>query len=100
MHRVITLLESGHFNQFEAGLFNPILDSIRSPHDPWMVAADFASYVQAQEQADAHYRDQDRWITSSILNTAASGRFSTDRTISEYNEEIWKMTPVPPLPVE
>lgn len=97
---VMNLLESGHFNQFEAGLFNPIAHSIRSPFDPWMVAADFASYITAQEQAAALYRDQDRWIKSSILNTAASGRFSTDRTIQEYNEEIWKLTPVPALPVE
>jgi starch phosphorylase len=93
--RVMNLLESGHFNQFEAGLFNSISHSIRSSHDPWMVAADFASYVEAQERAAARYRDQEHWITGSIMNTASSGRFSTDRTISEYNNEIWKMTSVP-----
>ncbi len=92
--RVMHLLESGHFNQFEAGLFNAISHSLRSPHDPWMVAADFASYVEAQEHAAACYRDQDRWVTSSIMNTAASGRFSSDRTITEYNNEIWKMEAV------
>jgi len=93
--RVMNLLESGHFNQFEAGLFNSISHSIRSPHDPWMVAADFASYVEAQERAAVCYQDQDRWVTSSIMNTATSGRFSTDRTISEYNSDIWKMEAVP-----
>jgi len=96
--RVMHLLESGHFNQFEAGLFNSIAHSIRSSHDPWMVAADFASYVEAQERAAECYRDRDRWVTSSIMNTANSGRFSSDRTISEYNSEIWKMEPVSVLP--
>ena len=96
--RVMHLLESGHFNQFEAGLFNPIVHAIRSPHDLWMVAADFASYVEAQERAAACYRDQDRWVTSSILNTANSGRFSTDRTIGEYNSDIWKMEPISAVP--
>jgi len=100
LSQVMHLLESGHFNQFEAGVFNGIVHSIRSPHDPWMVAADFASYLDAQGQAAALYRDRDRWVTSSILNTANSGRFSTDRTISEYNSDIWKMTPVSALPVE
>jgi len=98
LSRVMHLLESGHFNQFEAGLFNSIVHSIRSPHDPWMVVADFASYVEAQERAAACYQDQERWVTSSIMNTANSGRFSTDRTIGEYNDEIWKMEPVSALP--
>ncbi len=98
--RVMHLLESGHFNQFEAGLFNPIVHSIRSPHDPWMVAADFASYIEAQDRAAACYQDRDRWVRSSIMNTASSGRFSTDRTIGEYNSEIWKMEPVPAMPLK
>ncbi len=98
--RVMHLLESGYFNQFEAGLFNPIVHSIRSPHDPWMVAADFASYVEAQERVAACYQDRDRWVASSIMNTACSGRFSTDRTISEYNREIWKMASVPAIPLK
>jgi starch phosphorylase len=92
--RVMHLLESGHFSQFEPGLFDAIIGSIRSPHDAWMVAADFASYVEAQERAAALYSDQERWVASSILNTAASGRFSTDRTIAEYNQEIWKLESV------
>jgi starch phosphorylase len=99
LSRVMRLLECGHFNQFESGLFDPIIGSIRSPQDPWMVAADFAGYVLAQERAAAHYQDSERWITSSIINTANSGRFSTDRTISEYNCDIWKLEPVVALPL-
>ncbi|MFM1891139.1 MAG: hypothetical protein RLZ44_216 [Pseudomonadota bacterium] len=97
--RVMRLLESGLFNQFEPNLFDPVMDAIRSPHDPWMVAADFASYVAAQERAAAAYHDQVRWLRMSILNTAASGRFSTDRTMREYNREIWNLEPTPAIPV-
>jgi starch phosphorylase len=96
---VMGLLESGHFSQFEPGVFDDIIHSIRSPQDPWMTAADFHGYVQAQQQAADAYRDRDRWVTMSILNSAHSGRFSTDRTISEYNRDIWKLEPVPALAV-
>jgi len=94
--RVMRLLESGHFNQFEPGLFDPVIQSLRSPFDPWVVAADFRSYVDAQRRAANLYRDQERWTRMSILNTAASGKFSTDRTMREYNAEIWKLTPIEP----
>jgi glycogen phosphorylase len=91
------LLESGHFNQFEPGIFDPILQAITSPDDPWLTAADFAGFVAAQREVAAAYRDQERWTRMSILNTAASGKFSTDRTIAEYNREIWKLEAVAPL---
>lgn len=94
--RVIEMLECGHFSQFEAGIFDWIVDSIRNPDDMWMTAADFRSYVDAQEQVAEAYRDRERWTRMSILNTASSGRFSTDRTIGEYNRDIWKAQAVPP----
>ncbi len=94
LKRVMKLLESGHFNHFEPGLFDPIIQAIRSEHDPWLVAADFRAFVEAQELAAAAYRDKERWTRMSILNTAGSGKFSTDRTMLEYNAEIWKLTPV------
>ena len=97
LSRVMRLLQMGHFNRFEPGIFDPIIDALYSPHDPWMVCADFADYVAAQERSAAVYRDQDRWVASSIINTAASGKFSTDRTMREYNEGIWKLQPIPPL---
>ena len=91
LSRVMYLLESGHFNQCEIGIFDNIINAIKSPLDPWMTAADFRSYVDAQSRVAAAYKDQKRWTKMSILNTARSGKFSTDRTIREYNEEIWKM---------
>jgi len=100
LRRVMHLLEIGHFNQFEPGIFDPIIQSIRNPHDPWLTAADFQDYIEAQRQAAEAYRDQERWTKMSILNTAASGKFSTDRTIGEYNRDIWKLQPVPALPVK
>jgi starch phosphorylase len=95
LQKVMALLRCGHFNLFEAGLFDPIINAICSPHDPWMVAADFRSFVDAQKLVAAAYQDRERWTRMSIINTACSGKFSTDRTISNYNEEIWHLKPMP-----
>ncbi|MBI4808006.1 MAG: glycogen/starch/alpha-glucan phosphorylase [Nitrosomonadales bacterium] len=92
--RVIHLLSCGHFNLFEPGLFEPIVQAILNPHDPWLTAADFRSYVDAQQQAANAYRDREAWTRMSILNTAASGKFSSDRTIQDYNREIWHLAQV------
>ncbi|MCG7949271.1 MAG: glycogen/starch/alpha-glucan phosphorylase [Candidatus Thiodiazotropha taylori] len=96
-NRVMKLLESGYFNQFEPGIFDEIVESIRSPYDHWMTAADFRSYIDAQEQAAKAYHDQAQWTRMSIINSARCGRFSTDRTITEYNQDIWKLA-VSPAP--
>jgi starch phosphorylase len=93
------LLKSGHFNRFEKNLFDRIIDAITSAHDPWLTAADFRSFVDAQERVAAAYRDTDGWTRMSILNTAGSGKFSTDRTMLEYNENIWRLSPVAPSPL-
>ncbi|MFC3033818.1 glycogen/starch/alpha-glucan phosphorylase [Pseudoalteromonas fenneropenaei] len=92
--RVMALLECGHFNLFEPHLFDDIIAAIRSPNDPWLVAYDFPSYVQQQQHAALLYHDQDAWTRMSILNTAASGIFSSDRTIQQYSDEIWRLTPM------
>ncbi|MFO7576778.1 MAG: glycogen/starch/alpha-glucan phosphorylase, partial [Pelovirga sp.] len=92
--RVMHLLQTGHFSQFEGGIFDPLIHAIRSPQDPWMVAADFASYVAAQARVARAYQDQRNWTRMSILNSAASGKFSTDRTMADYNDEIWRLQPV------
>jgi starch phosphorylase len=96
LSEVMDLLESGHFNQFEPGIFDRLINAITSADDPWMTAADFPGFVEAQRAAADAYRDRDRWLRMSILNTAASGRFSSDRTILDYNDEIWKLQPVHP----
>ncbi|MDX1796119.1 MAG: glycogen/starch/alpha-glucan phosphorylase [Hydrogenovibrio sp.] len=91
---VMNLLESGHFNQFEPGIFNEIINSLKSPNDPWMTLADFRSYVNTQYQIGLAFQDHEHWNTMSIINSARSGMFSTDRTMQEYNDDIWKLKPI------
>ncbi|MDA8127593.1 MAG: glycogen/starch/alpha-glucan phosphorylase [Betaproteobacteria bacterium] len=92
LRQVIDLLMSGHFNPCEPGIFDTILAAMMNPNDPWMVLADFSAYVDAQERVAHAWRDEARWTRMSILNTASSGFFSTDRTMQEYNAGIWRLT--------
>ena len=89
--RVMRLLDNGHFNHFEPGILDSVIASVRNPHDPWMTAADFRGYVDAQEAAGQAYQDPQRWTRMSILNSSNSGRFSTDRTMRDYNRDIWHL---------
>jgi len=98
--KVMSLLESGYFNCFEKGVFDPIVHAIRNPYDMWMTAADFRSYIDAQEQVSKAYKDKDNWTKMSILNTAYSGKFSTDRTMEEYNNDIWHLEKIAPESVK
>jgi starch phosphorylase len=72
-----------------------IVQSILNPHDPWLTAVDFRGYVDAQQEVAAAYRDRERWTRMSILNVASSGKFSSDRTILDYNDDIWRLPQVP-----
>lgn len=91
---VMQLLQTGHFNAYEPGIFDDLIAALKNPYDPWMTLADFRGYIDAQQLVGEAYRDQDRWLQMSILNSACSGFFSTDRTISNYNRDIWKLEPV------
>ncbi len=97
LRRVIDLLRSNHFNLFEPGLFEPIVQKLLNPHDPWLTIADFRAYVDAQNRVGAAYRDQEGWTRMSILNTATSGKFSSDRTIADYNRDVWSLAPIRPI---
>ncbi|NQY25869.1 MAG: glycogen/starch/alpha-glucan phosphorylase [Piscirickettsiaceae bacterium] len=96
LKRVMDLLEGGHFNQFEPNRFDNVINALTSHNDPWMTIADFRSYIDAQHQVGLAYQDRQRWLTMSILNTAYSGKFSTDRTMNEYNDDIWKLEKIAP----
>ncbi len=94
LNSVMHLLESGHFNLFEPGLFDDVINCIKSKDDAWLTAHDFSSYIAAQREVDKAYADQTYWTQMSILNTAASGLFSSDRTIGQYCDDIWHLTPL------
>jgi starch phosphorylase len=91
LQAAMNLFECGHFNLFEPHIFDDVIASLKSPHDPWLTLADFRTFVDCQQQAAQAYQDRKRWTRMSILNTASSGFFSTDRTMQEYNAEIWKL---------
>ncbi len=90
---VIHLIASGHFAHGDAVVFRPLLDNLRQ-HDPFLVLADYAEYVACQDKVTAIWKDQEQWTRMSILNTARAGKFSSDRAIREYCDEIWKVKPV------
>ena len=90
----IDLIRSGFFSRGDPELFRPLIDGLVY-HDPYLVFADFDAYAASQEEVSAVYRDTQRWTRMSILNAARSGKFSSDRTIREYCDDIWKASPVP-----
>jgi starch phosphorylase len=91
---VIDLIRSGFFSRGDGELFRPLIDGLLF-HDPYLLLADFQSYIECQDKVAAAYRDTERWTRMSILNTARSGKFSSDRTIGEYCADIWRVKPVP-----
>ena len=71
-----------------------MIDVARSPDDPWLTVADLPAYLDAQSRVEAAWQDTTRWWRMSITNSAHSARFSTDRTMQDYNRDIWKLDPV------
>ena len=90
LRAALDLIASGFFLEGDRSLFRPLVDSILE-RDDYMVCADFASYLDCQEQVESAYRDRDRWTRMSILNVSRMGMFSSDRTIAEYCREIWNV---------
>ena len=94
LRNAIDLINSGHFSHGDAGLFRPLTDNLLGA-DPFLVCADFRDYVDCQERVGLAYRDSKRWSRMSILNVARCGRFSSDRAIREYSEDIWHVSQLP-----
>jgi starch phosphorylase len=94
LREVIDLIRAGFFSRGDTELFKPLVDNLLL-HDPYLVLADFRSYVDCQQEVGRAYADRGLWSRMSILNTARCGKFSSDRTIREYSEEIWHVKPVP-----
>ncbi|WP_008313705.1 glycogen/starch/alpha-glucan phosphorylase [Leptolyngbya sp. PCC 6406] len=93
LKEVIDLINAGVFSQGDRELFKPLVDSLVY-HDPYLLLADYQSYVDCQARVSETYRDRDVWTRMSITNTARMGYFSSDRAIQEYCDEIWNVQPV------
>jgi starch phosphorylase len=93
LRAVLELIGSGHFSRGDAEVFRPLVDNL-TQSDPFLVLADYAAYVACQEKVSGAWQDADSWTRMSILNTARSGKFSSDRAIAEYCDEIWNVHPV------
>ncbi len=89
------LLFGDFFNRDEPGIFRSIQERILDNPDPYLHLADFAAYREAMQRTYDRYEDKDGWTRSAILNVARIGKFSSDRTIKEYNDDIWQVTPIP-----
>jgi starch phosphorylase len=89
LREVINLIRDGYFSRGNSEQFLGLVGNLLY-HDPYMVLADYQAYAECQQLVDAAYRDPDRWTRMSILNTARSGKFSSDRSIREYCSDIWQ----------
>ena len=93
LREVLSMINTGYFNRDKPHLYNDLYNSLVF-EDKYMLLEDFASYVECQQRVIKTWQDPEKWTRMSILNTAASGKFSSDRTIAEYARDIWKLKPV------
>jgi starch phosphorylase len=94
LREALDAIGTGVFTRGDRDLFRPLVDSLLG-EDPWLLLADFRSYLDAQAEVERAYADEERWTRMSILNTARTGRFSSDRSITQYAREIWRVEAVP-----
>ena len=93
LREVLSMINTGYFNRDKPHLYNDLYNSLVF-EDKYMLLEDFASYVECQQRVMKTWADTEKWTKMSILNTAASGKFSSDRTIAEYAKDIWELEPV------
>lgn len=93
LREAIDQIRSGHFSKWDRELFGPLADSLLN-HDPFMLLADYQSYIDCQYRVGSSYRNRDNWVRMSVLNVARMGKFSSDRSIREYCKNIWNIKPV------
>ena len=93
LKQVIDMIAGGEFSPQQPGLFTPLAMGLMNT-DQYLLCADYASYVACQDRVANLYRDQESWTRMAILNSARMGKFSSDRCISEYADEIWEVKPV------
>lgn len=93
MRRAVDSIAAGHFSRGDKDIFRPIVANLLSVRDEYVHLADLPAYVETQKKVDAAYRDRAKWNRMSLLNIARMGKFSADRTVTEYAEEIWGVRP-------
>ncbi|MGE4581140.1 MAG: glycogen/starch/alpha-glucan phosphorylase, partial [Synechococcus sp.] len=93
LQEALRLIELGHFSNGDGELFRPLLDNLTG-NDPFFVMADFADYLRAQEAVSLAWTDRMHWNRMSLLNTARTGFFSSDRSIAQYCQNIWSVDPL------
>ncbi len=93
LREALSMINTGYFNRDKPHLYNDLYNSLVF-EDKYMLLEDFASYVECQQRVIKTWQDPEKWTRMSILNTAASGKFSSDRTIAEYAKDIWELEPV------
>ncbi|MFA4916504.1 MAG: glycogen/starch/alpha-glucan phosphorylase [Syntrophales bacterium] len=94
LRRVLDMIVSGFFSHGQQELFAPIIRALRDHGDYYMILADYRSYITAQEEVSRLFQNPDEWVRRSILNTAHMGKFSSDRAVMEYAENIWRVHPL------
>ena len=97
LREVIDFISSGELGGGDPELFRPIVDNLLG-NDPFLLLADYQSYIDAQEEVSALWRDETAWTRKSILNSARMGKFSSDRSIRDYCERVWRIQPGPVNP--
>jgi starch phosphorylase len=95
LREVLDMVRKGFFSGPQGNLFQPILENLLDHGDPYMVLADFQPFCDIQEEIGKAYLDSDAWIRKSIINVSRMGKFSSDRSIKEYADNIWNI-PVNP----
>jgi starch phosphorylase len=93
LKEAIDLISSGFFSKSDVNLFKPLVDSLLC-RDEHMILADYQSYIDCQDQISTAFKDQKKWTKMSVLTVARMGKFSSDRSIGEYNEKIWHAAPL------
>jgi starch phosphorylase len=91
----LDMISSNYFSRNEPGIFAPLSDALLTSGDHYMHLADLKSYLEADQRLGELYAHPEEWTRKAILNVAASGKFSSDRTISEYATQIWEVKPCP-----
>ena len=97
LREVIDFITSGGLGSGDAELFRPIAENLHN-HDPFLLFADYQPYVDAQDRVSALWRDLHAWTRQSILNSARMGKFSSDRSIRDYCQRVWRLQPGPVNP--